>query len=460
MKLIIERFGPIKKFEYDISKDLIITYGDNNIGKSYSMQIVYILLKSFIEISNDRLYSKYRLNNVVLKLRSMIKNKLLEFDSSDFLEIEITQFISDLSINIFSWSFFDSFINSCNNTFGNMEGIFNQKPIISLSIMDYMLEIDLYSQKISGTFNIDKTVLKKISSDRQKQRKSPGKHSIYLCKEFETPTELIEKESFLSVYKFIKFFKMELGNVFYLPASRSGIYSGMSAFGSIIAELSKNKAMLTKKIELPGISEPISDYFIMLSNIKPREDERLSDIYSEIENNILKGKVGFNRNKNTLVYTPENIDHEFEMTEVSSMVSEISPIVAYLKYIMYPNLNARLYKQNNPCIVFIEEPEAHLHPKNQIALIEVFSKLHKYNIKLIISSHSNYIFNKLNNLVLSKALSYDIYSPILLLETSEGSISKELKIDDLGVEDENFLDVSEQLYNERERIIFDINSKG
>lgn len=48
MKIEIERFGPMKKFQYDLSKDLIVTYGNNNIGKSYSMQIVYLLLKTFI----------------------------------------------------------------------------------------------------------------------------------------------------------------------------------------------------------------------------------------------------------------------------------------------------------------------------------------------------------------------------------------------------------------------------
>ena len=41
MKIKIERFGPIREFTYDLDKDLIITYGNNNIGKSYAMQIVY-----------------------------------------------------------------------------------------------------------------------------------------------------------------------------------------------------------------------------------------------------------------------------------------------------------------------------------------------------------------------------------------------------------------------------------
>ncbi|EIA9447638.1 hypothetical protein K7204_005517, partial [Escherichia coli] len=59
-----------------------------------------------------------------------------------------------------------------------------------------------------------------------------------------------------------------LKSVHYLPASRSGLYQALSAFGQIIAELSKNRSFLSKKIELPSISEPVSDYFIKLSDIR------------------------------------------------------------------------------------------------------------------------------------------------------------------------------------------------
>ena len=53
MKIKIVNFGPIKEFEFDLSKKLIVTYGDNNIGKSYAMQVVYLLLKSFMNIPVD-----------------------------------------------------------------------------------------------------------------------------------------------------------------------------------------------------------------------------------------------------------------------------------------------------------------------------------------------------------------------------------------------------------------------
>ena len=84
--------------------------------------------------------------------------------------------------------------------------------------------------------------------------------------------------------------------------------------------------------------------------------------------------------------------------------------------------------------------------------------MHKLDIKIIISSHSNYIFNKLNNLLLKGDISPEIYSAILLHSEGNGSVSSIMTIDDLGVDDTNFLDVAQALYNEREDLISSWNN--
>ena len=48
MRIKIKNWGPVREFEYDLSKSVIVTYGDNNIGKSYAMQVVYLLLKHLV----------------------------------------------------------------------------------------------------------------------------------------------------------------------------------------------------------------------------------------------------------------------------------------------------------------------------------------------------------------------------------------------------------------------------
>lgn len=446
----INNFGPIKQFDFDLNKSFIVTYGDNNIGKSYAMQVMYLLLKSLILFShhNHYYYFNYELNKVNTPYNDIF-NKLKNLDD----RIEITDFINSTIVKRIESSVMTDLLNSFNNTFGNFDGIIKQKPYIRIKFDEYDLEFDIKERKIKSVLYSFPSYLKKVASGYRKTYTSDKSVTFYYYGQDDVTitriSEYIESEINKIQFAFMKNFSQ----VYFLPASRSGIYSGMSAFSSIVAELSKNKAMLSRKIELPGISEPISDYFIMLSNTRLRESNQYKEIYREIEKEILKGIVKYNRHNNTIVYVPDGLDNEFEMTEVSSMVSEISPIVAFLKYIIsFRQIRYQRESYANS-IVFIEEPEAHLHPQNQIKLIEIFSKLPKFGISLVISSHSNYVFNKLNNLLLSKDLSPDIYEPIILEQFEGGSISKRIDIDEFGATDENFSDVTEKLYEEREAII-------
>ena len=464
MKIEIERFGPIQQFTYDLDKDFIVTYGNNNIGKSYSMQIVYLLLKKFMKKD----LFQYKFNSFVLlllngllseedkKLKEEWENKINVFIESQDKEMDFTITIEEIFsvsvFNIFHESLCD-FIDSCRNTFGNFENLLKKNPVIHLKWESFSIDILLKEEKIIGKLKENLICLKKVPSNLEYSQKE-NTSVIFIVQDFESPIPSVFEQIRICIEKWMNTIYSSCSIVYFLPASRSGIYNGMSAFGQIVAELSKNRSKLSKKIELPGLSEPISDYFIFLSNINGIPNEELKTYYTEIEDKILKGKISFNQNQNVILYHPQNMDSPFTMTEVSSMVSEVIPITAFLKYIL--NFS-EIEEVKGKHILFIEEPEAHLHPKNQLMLMEIFSKLICADVKLVMSSHSNYIFNKLNNLVLSGKLDYHCYQPIVLKEKEGGSISKALEIDELGANDENFADVSEQLYDEREEIIQQLN---
>ena len=60
------------------------------------------------------------------------------------------------------------------------------------------------------------------------------------------------------------------------------------------------------------------------------------------------------------------------------------------------------------------------------------------------------IFTKTKNLI--------HIPPVTFKDTREGSIGVLMKADSLGVEDENFMDTADALYEERENIIETINN--
>ncbi|MBW1650102.1 MAG: AAA family ATPase [Deltaproteobacteria bacterium] len=48
MKITINNLGPINRFEFDLNKDLNLIFGKNNIGKSYAMTAIYLIVKNII----------------------------------------------------------------------------------------------------------------------------------------------------------------------------------------------------------------------------------------------------------------------------------------------------------------------------------------------------------------------------------------------------------------------------
>ena len=56
-------------------------------------------------------------------------------------------------------------------------------------------------------------------------------------------------------------------------------------------------------------------------------------------------------------------------------------------------------------------------------------------------------------MILEKKLDEESYSPILLQQKGNHSVSTYMEMDELGVEDENFADVSFQLLEEREFLL-------
>lgn len=144
------------------------------------------------------------------------------------------------------------------------------------------------------------------------------------------------------------------------------------------------------------------------------------------------------------------------------MVAELSPLVLYFKHIINHKYSAlknnrffidsysyRKYNRGYD-ILFIEEPEAHLHPEIQVKLMELFVKLTGKRLKIFITSHSNYMFNKLNNLIIKKDISPEIVKVYhLVSEPKVGSINGKMEVSEDGINDENFQDISEGLYMER-----------
>ncbi|NGZ07224.1 MAG: AAA family ATPase [Magnetococcales bacterium] len=440
MIITMENVGPIKHYQFDLDKDFHLLIGDNSVGKSYAISIVYLVLKSFCD--DDKIYYYNQENNHGINVVDD-ENSILTERYYDKIKI----FLYQKNIEKLFMATF--------NTISDMKNRYNtdeSKIIVSSSVLslEYI---------ISNCVETKVKIHKKIKSQDSQQIRDPQEFDdriIFYCK-----NPVLESND-LSVF-FNKYFVDEIKKYtqfkYFLPASRSGLYQALSAFNQILLELAKSRSFLKSTMTLPGISEPLSDYFMALldsgnnhkniqdlmmeNNAVP--DEKLVAVVRQIEKEILKGTIEFDKISKKIIFISDHANMRMDLSATSSMVSEVSPIWIFIHDI----LQLKVEKGDIHAILFIEEPEAHLHPEVQVKLTEIFAGLIQCGVKVVMTSHSNYIFNKVNNVLLAGQLDPAQVQVTVMRMEEGGSVGHPLPVDALGVDDENFVDVAERLYEEK-----------
>ena len=458
MQLHLKNIGPIDAIDINVDSDLTFIYGENNIGKSYAITILYLILKNF---AFDSPYAgrythgffprnRFEDNTIIKDIKSN-----LEINNDFDITENITQYFSDLLTAVF----LPRFENSLRNSFGDVSNLNNK---ISNAHFNLCMEFEEYNicitEKNNKLFIMYDGKGISYTCRKVRQHRYPKPENDYVIFYYLEESRFLEdvQSYFYDLYKkSVLSILSKINNVYYLPASRSGLYRALNAFSQILVELAKKRTFLTEKIILPSISEQDSDYFSKINEINVRRiSHKYGSIVEGIENKLLNGKVSFDQATKQILFHPNNIDINLELLGTSSMIAEVSPIVIYLRYIIGPDEEIRKKKDNESVpIIFIEEPEAHLHPKAQLILMECFVDLVKMGAKLVITSHSNFMFHKFNNLIAEKEIDKQIINGILFFQGKNGSCSKNIPISNIGMEDDNFVQVAEDLYNEKIKII-------
>lgn len=472
MRLYIKNFGPIKDFEVDFGKKLTMIYGQNNIGKSYTMTIAYLLIKNFSLFRRDyqRLYLPFHEHYNDYQFQDKRIEKLGELKEV----FDFSQDIYGMALTFLNKTLGNNLRESFKNSFGDLNKLNGAEIVLSIDISALKikpkklvqinkLDINLQIKEGNIVFEALDLGLKFYNNPNE----DIYSNNIHLNKD---NAFFGSKEYSGNIYHDIEFVvnyvishvvnkgaENNIYQYFYIPGSRSGLYLGLKHLASIFLKISQNQALFSGNMPLSELSEPFSDFFITLTRIKEvTKNSNLLNLSKKIEQDVLNGEVIYDESKNTLMFK-EKGKEVISLDSSSSMIAEISLLTAYFKYLV--DNGTINYVNTNP-IIFIEEPEAHLHPEKQVLMAEALAELvETSDIQVVVTSHSNYIFNKLNNLVMQKRLRFQNYNGYLLEKGEGGSRGKLLEIDEFGVDDENFSDVSEDLYEERMEIIDELNEQ-
>ena len=170
----------------------------------------------------------------------------------------------------------------------------------------------------------------------------------------------------------------------------------MQSHGVIASSLIENATRLglERFPAIPAFSGMIADFLKLI--VRYDERHRLSyemrRIAKALENEVLQGEIKVTRpapeGYPEFLYHPKKTTETLRLSQSSSMVSELAPLVLFLRGIVKPG-----------DLLIIEEPESHLHPGAQTAIARTLARLVREGVRLVITTHSDWLLQQLGNLI-------------------------------------------------------------
>ena len=385
VEITVKDFGPIADATINLHP-LTVFVGPSNTGKTYFSTLIYALHRTFEgfsqlpgrsrQIGFSYLYGLLHRNDDVreeLKKRNTVD---LPFKFSD-----LPQEIRDM---------FQSKIEDPESLKIELERCFDLNSITELirlkderrNEMRISLEVRKETQNLwnfnLGTSKSDIRVRGLINEDvvfyPQESLTSTGKLDInnFLLRlpiELDRPTE----------------------DSVYLPAARSGIMQSHRVIASSLVDRATRGGLTP--LEIPTFSGIVADFMqqLILYEESQTPDEGITRLAEAIESNVLAGQILVKPTPSgypEFLYRPYEMKEDVRLTRAASMVSELAPVVLFLRSRIQPGST-----------LIIEEPEAHLHPGAQTDIALTLAGLVRAGVRVVVTTHSDWLLKEIANLI-------------------------------------------------------------
>ena len=244
---------------------------------------------------------------------------------------------------------------------------------------------------------------------------------------------------------------------YYLPAARSGIMQTHRVIASSLVARSTRTGLETS--EIPTLSGVVADFMEKLILYEERTrlrehakpNEGMNHIAKALEGNVLNGQIIMNPSPTgypEFLYRPQGTEQDMRLNRSSSMVSEIAPLVLFIRGLIHPGDT-----------LIVEEPEAHLHPAAQTQMAATLARLVRAGVKVLVTTHSDFMLKEIANLMHAGelkekgALKKQTNDWLLPEEVGtwlfqKNGVVEEIKFDRIGgIEPIEYEDIAERLYN-------------
>lgn len=481
LKLEVSNFGPIVQANLDL-RPLTVFVGPSNTGKSYLAILIYALHKHFgagnrmsREYRNFLRYYKSANNNLspdsINALIKLVKRALVATENVPLPPSVIKSICSIfdnrsyyVSNEIRRCFGLEETGNLIRNRIASSAHVEIHKHMNQSISIDHQLTIKTRSDHFRTIIPED-TRIEIISESDDKVQ-----YFHALLSEMVWPSYGNKEQLYFNAWEFLvglvdHVSPQIVGSfalpAFYLPADRTGV---MHAHSVVVSSLIDRATMsgIRPAAQLPMLSGVLADFLEQLIELEPRRSSRRrypNDDAAQIEKAMLGGSVAIEKAEASgyprFTYQPNGWDHSLPLMNASSMVSELAPVVLYLRHLVRPGT-----------VLIVEEPESHLHPALQVEFTRQLARLVQSGVRVVITTHSDWILEELANIVRRSALvdkqkttasdgdislRPDQVGAWLFRQKKrpKGSVVEELILDDdSGLYPTDYDAVSEALYNE------------
>lgn len=390
MIIEVSDLGPITKGTINLSKELTILTGPNNSGKSYLTYLIHGIGKvdemskylSFFNKIKSIFEENEGLKEVIEKGKVInFEAVILESGNLDKFSEALTEAVSKLLFKVFASNAIRPSVSIKVPSF-----TLNQS---SESFETFYIENgSMYATTRGGFLNAE-FFQSKIFDDYKDNPYGKAIHIISLI-----------THSFIN-----KSLGPDIGKrSYFFPAERTAINLFAKHITSVKAEITDDiddeviaglsdeelgRRLRNRVNTGPKYPYAIRNYINFVNTFKKGEEEgEFSSISSSIEVLLTGGKIHLNEFEQP-VFLPKDSSTPLDLHLTSSLVKSLSYLILYLRYTA---------KKGD--LIIIDEPELNLHPDLQIALGKIIAQMVNAGLRIIISTHSDYLIKELNNLIL------------------------------------------------------------
>lgn len=431
IELHVKNFGPIVEANIEL-RPLTVFVGPSNTGKSYLASLILALhnsfkpSKNFIDSSESlqEIIENYKMTPAqIKKINSWAANRFTSAMSEDDIIAETERIVPNSILNLlsdflkFKYTENSSITSEIARCFGidslnNLIRKTKNDETFSLSIINNFKEhncsfnVDLEIKKDSQNFSlsIPKEITKCIDIAPLFTALAKA-NTIKLLEDTNIPENLVATMMLSMTAESICALSTDPLSKpgYYLPADRTGI---MQAHHVVTTSLirSSSIAAIRSFPNVPTLSGVLADFLqqLVLFSQTSENGGNYNEIAKDLEKIILEGKIYSTGEYSKdipypfFTYQPKGWKTRLPLMNTSSMVSDLAPVVLYLRHAL---------KLGN--VLIIEEPESHMHPSKQVEFTRYLALLVKKGIRIIVTTHSEWVLEALGNIVQASILPED-----------------------------------------------------